>query len=45
MKNARDDINKVEKNTVDTMKLLLDLDRVKINMIDASNALQVSTGL
>jgi hypothetical protein len=41
MKNARDDIYKVEKNTVDTMKLLLDLDNIKMNMIDASNALQV----
>lgn len=35
------DFKKVEKNTVESMKMLLDLDNMKTNMTIASNALQV----
>ena len=41
MKAAREDIVKVEKNTVESMKMLLDLDTMKSNMSTASNSLQV----
>jgi hypothetical protein len=42
MKNVRDDLVKVEKNTVnESMKLLLDLDIMRTNMINVQMALQV----
>ena len=43
MKNVREDLLKVEKNTVnDSMKLLLDLDIIRTNMINVQMSLQVS---
>jgi hypothetical protein len=43
MKNVRDDLVKVEKNTVnESMKLLLDLDIMRTNMINVQMALQVN---
>ena len=43
MKNVREDLLKVEKNTVnDSMKLLLDLDIIRTNMINVHMSLQVS---
>ena len=42
MKNVRDDLLKVEKNTVnESMKLLLDLDIMRTNMLNVQMALQV----
>ena len=42
MKNVRDDLVKVEKNTInESMKLLLDLDIMRTNMINVQMALQV----
>ena len=42
MKNVREDLLKVEKNTVnDSMKLLLDLDIIRTNMINVQMSLQV----
>lgn len=42
MKNARDDLIKVEKNTVnESMKMLLDLDIMRTNMLNVQLALQV----
>ena len=41
MKSVRDDLIKVEKNTVnDSMKLLLDLDIMRTNILNVQNALQ-----
>ena len=43
MKNVREDLIKVEKNTVnESMKLLLDLDIMRTNMLSMQLALQVS---
>lgn len=42
MKNVREDLIKVEKNTVnDSMKLLLDLDIMRTNMLNVQIGLQV----
>lgn len=44
MKNVREDLIKVEKNTVnDSMKLLLDLDIMRTNMLNVQTCLQVSS--
>ena len=44
MKNVREDLLKVEKNTVnESMKLLLDLDIIRTNLLSVQLALQVST--
>ena len=43
MKNVRDDLIKVEKNTVnESMKLLLDLDIMRNNMLNIQISLQVT---
>jgi hypothetical protein len=43
MKSVRDDLIKVEKNTVnESMKLLLDLDIMRNNMVNVQIALQVN---
>jgi hypothetical protein len=42
MKNVREDLIKVEKNTVnDSMKLLLDLDIMRTNILNIQMGLQV----
>lgn len=42
MKNVRDDLVKVEKDTVnDSMKLLLDLDIMRTNILNVQSGLQV----
>ena len=44
MKNVRDDLIKVEKNTVnESMKLLLDLDIMRTNILNIQMGLQVSS--
>jgi hypothetical protein len=43
MKNVREDLIKVEKNTVnESMKLLLDLDIMRTNILNVQNSLQVN---
>ena len=43
MKNVREDLIKVEKNTVnESMKLLLDLDIMRTNMLNVQMSLQVN---
>jgi hypothetical protein len=43
MKNVREDLIKVEKNTVnDSMKLLLELDIMRTNILNIQTGLQVS---
>ena len=43
MRNVREDLLKVEKNTVnESMKLLLDLDIIRTNMLGVQLALQVN---